>query len=194
MLCGGRCKDTGIKERETGDGHGSSATRRLAYLVYLVDWKGALEHDEPGTTLEWRPFSGLGEYRFGQQAARAGCTPPYSDGPERRELDRAAKRETRGVFARLASALAPNVRGDAASAERATEKHPALCRRQAEVVEFVGRGAGQMDGMELSRLVASTYPMLTASTINGDEVLDLVALARVYRREVRPWLMAPKGG
>lgn len=130
---------------------------RLEYLVYLCDWRHVLQTGRPMTSIQWVLTSGG----------------PYTDAVND------AVRNPAGPFAMKAvRPLLGMIRNVVVVADRAFR--PRLGAEEQKAVDHVLRVAGGLGDNELTRLVMSTYPVLTQPKY---KVLDLPALAERYKEE-----------
>ena len=131
---------------------------RLRYMVYLADWKSAIERGRQITGLHW-------EYR------RWGLHIPE---PVRQARELVGPNPIYGqnLVGRLLDQIPFVIR----------KKYPTLGDEDRKILDFVVGGAGRYEILELRRLVDSTWPLFSQ---DPPVKLDLVTLAKDYER-VKP--------
>lgn len=137
---------------------------RLTKMVYLADWKSAIERGEQLTGLSWE-FSYYGPYvpdvvRLARSDGGFEVEEGTNAFGERRELVRRASGAAEG------------------------EEYPSLAPEDKDLLDFVIGSVEDKGFTEFIKLVYSTYPIVTQERHTR---LDLSALAEEYRR-VRPSL------
>ena len=131
---------------------------RLKYLVYLADWKSAIERGRQITQLQW-------EYgRWGLHIPK-----PVR---QARELIGPNLMHGQNPLGYLLDKAPFVIR----------KKYPTLGDEDRQILDFVVGGAGRYDILELRRLVDSTWPLFSQ---DPPVKLDLVTLAKDYEK-VKP--------
>jgi hypothetical protein len=136
---------------------------RLTKMVYLADWKSALERSEQLTDLTWE-FSHYGPYV-----------------PEVIRLARSEKDFVVEHGKTMYGDQKELVRHEISSQETS---YPSLESNDTELLDFVIRSVEDKSFAEFVRLVYSTYPIVTQERYSK---LELVDLAKEYK-EVAPLL------
>jgi len=131
---------------------------RLFAVLYLIDWKSAIERKQPLTDLLW-------------QIERV--PEPTSD---QKKVVISAIQQPGYELQVDASTGHSRVIGQTIDN---------LSTEDTQVIDFVIQSASQKSWPDLLRLVYSTFPVMTQPK---HAPLDLVALADKYNREYRPWL------
>lgn len=131
---------------------------RLTKMVYLADWKSAIDKGKQLTDLSWE-FSHYGPYVPDViRLARSG---------EDFEID-----EGETVYGDRKEVVQHKVRTDTPNAG-----YPSLTSKDKELLDFVIRSAEDKNFTEFVKLVYSTYPIVTQERYSK---LNLVELARDY--------------
>ncbi len=141
---------------------------RLTKMVYLADWKSAIERGEQLTDLSWE-FAHYGPY-VPDVIRMAHSEEDFE--VERGETIYGDQKEL--------------VRYKAGSDTLQTE-YPSLEAEEKDLLDFVIRSVEAKSFTEFVKLVYSTYPIVTQERYSK---LDLVNLAREYK-EVGPLLNSP---
>jgi hypothetical protein len=128
---------------------GELSFARLAFMVYLADWRSAIEHGMPITDIKWRL------YVNGPQPAKEDNKEPTIAEAEKKVKEAIA-------------------RGNPDNVERTSR----------EVLDFVISAVSSKSWTDLTRLVNSTFPVLTQPR---NKPLNLVGLAQQYNKNYRPF-------
>jgi hypothetical protein len=129
---------------------------KLRKLLYLADWKAAIECGHQLTPLEWR-FDGLG---------------PHAEDLVDVVLQHEAFQITRWPAAGTMLDIV-ELRDDA--------HLPAPSLEEQQILDFVIATANRREWDQLERLVYSTYPVFSSDRYTD---LDLVLLAKEYKQEL----------
>jgi hypothetical protein len=132
---------------------------RLAKLVYLADWKSCLEDDHQITPLRWK-FNHYG---------------PYVDDV----INTARASDDFDVV------YEANVYGEPKEVVRLARmgRWPTLNEQDKDVLDHVINETQSLGWNEFIKLVYSTFPVIVS---DRHQFMDLVSLARRYRREMGP--------
>lgn len=136
---------------------------RVTKMVYLADWRSAIERNEQLTSITWR-FDHYGPFVYDVlDAVRE--DPAFEVIP------------TRNMYGSQKDLLKADDDVD----------YPSLNAEEMEVLDFVMDGTASLNWSEFIKLVYSTYPIVTKERFSK---LDLVKLADEYEEVVVPLLDA----
>jgi hypothetical protein len=125
-------------------------------MVYLADWKSAIERDTLLTNIQW-VFNHYGPY-VEDVVKVADSDPAFKVIP------------TTNMFGDFKEII--NVRGNA--------DYPSLEEEEKEILDFVISSTASKNWDQFLRLIYSTYPMISRDRFSD---LDLVELAREYKED-----------
>ncbi len=142
---------------------GDLSNARVTKMVYLADWKSAIERDEQLTNITWR-FDHYGPFVYDV-------------------LDTAREDPAFEVVS------TSNMYGSQKELLKVADDvdYPSLGGEEKEVLDFVLEESARMNWSEFIKLVYSTYPIVTQERYSK---LDLIKLAHEYEEDVIPLLDA----
>lgn len=129
---------------------------RLTKLVYLADWKSALEREEQLTDIEW-VFNHYGPYV--DDVAEAARNDPTFE-----------VKETRNIYGDPKDLIELS----------GSRGYPSLTDEDKQILDSVIESVQKKNWNEFIRLVYSTYPIMTQDRFSK---LNLVELAQGYTRD-----------